>query len=419
MNMFKQLVAGAVLAASAVAQGIAIVAPPAGAEVPLLTDRQREFVKMSRQERAVFFDDARPDKEKEVAQIRSSPRPVVLQWEGSGRFSVTVTKKGESKPFYEGNPKTNRVHIFNLEIGEEYSWTVTQGGKSATSTFRTENLAPRLIYIPSHQGLRGVPNFRDMGGRMTKYGRRVKQGMAFRSSGLNNNAQSVYYTPEEVVELEKAGKLSSMGEIGKDLSKMLKAKKKLDRNYIRLVKSGPTQPGTPRLGERWRKFIVDKLGIKTDIDLRSERERFGMKASPLGENVRFVCDWENYRGYSMVHKEGREATEKIFRMFMDKTTYPVVFHCIGGADRTGTVAALLAGVLGCSDEDIWLDYQITAWQGGVNDARHLGWFRNFVASFDKFEGDTLSLRICAYFRSIGFTDADLDRIRELLLEPQS
>jgi hypothetical protein len=46
MNMFKQLVAGAVLAASAVAQGIAIVAPPAGAEVPLLTDRQREFVKM-------------------------------------------------------------------------------------------------------------------------------------------------------------------------------------------------------------------------------------------------------------------------------------------------------------------------------------------------------------------------------------
>ena len=119
----------------------------------------------------------------------------------------------------------------------------------------------------------------------------------------------------------------------------------------------------------------------------------------------------------MIHDAGKDATRKVFRLFMDRANYPIVFHCIGGADRTGTVATLLHGVLGLSDEDIWLDYQITAWHGGINDAKHYRWFRNLVASFDRFEGETLSQRICAYFRSIGFSDADLDRIRAILLEP--
>lgn len=403
-------------AASAFAGGIVVVSPPSGAEVPLLTEKQRAFVKMTRDERAVFFDDSRPDKKKEIARTRSDPCSVLLQWEGTGKFSVAVTKKGEAKPFFEATVKTNRVYVWNLEIGEEYSWTVRQGEKSGGSTFRTEDLAPRLIMIPGGQGLRGVPNFRDMGGRVMSSGRRVRQGLAYRSAGLNNNAKTVYYTREEIFELEKAGKLASMGDEGKKLSRNIRAKKKIESAYIRLIKSDPTEPGTPRLSERWRKYIVDVLGIKTDIDLRSERERFGMKESPLGPSVAFVHDWENYRGYSMVHTLGKEATQKIFRMFMDRSTYPVVFHCIGGADRTGTVAALLLGVLGASDEDIWIDYQVTAWQGGINDARHLRWFINFINSFDKFEGKTISQRMCAYFRSIGFTDADLDRIREILLE---
>lgn len=403
-------------AASAFAGAIAIVSPKAGDEVKLLTDRQREFVKMSRAERAVFFDDSHPEKEKEVTHIRSYPRSVLLQWEGKGRFSVAVTKKGADKPFVEATVKTNRLYVSNLEIGCEYSWTVRQNGDSGTSFFRTEDLAPRLIGIPGDKGLRGVPNFRDIGGRMTSSGRRVRQGMAYRSAGLNNNASVVMYTVDEVHELEKAGKLASMGEVGKNLSRKIRAGQKLEKAYIRLVKKGPTEQGSARLTERWRRYITDVLGIKTDIDLRSDGERFAMKESPLGPSVAFVHDWDNYRGYSMVHTAGKEATKKIFRMFMDKSTYPVVFHCIGGADRTGTVAALLEGVLGVSDEDIWLDYQITAWQGGVNDARHLGWFSSFIRSFDKFEGDTISKRMCAYFRSIGFSEADLERIRDILLE---
>ena len=74
------------------------------------------------------------------------------------------------------------------------------------------------------------------------------------------------------------------------------------------------------------------------------------------------------------------------------------------------------GILINHDDEIWKDYQITAWHGGVNDAKHLGWFTAFVKSFDKFEGATLSARIRKYVLWLGFTQQDIDTIRSILLE---
>ena len=354
-----------------VACGISLLAPSSGEVVSLMTDRQREFVRLPREKRAIFFDDDHPDMERYVRTIGSEPRPVELKWVGIGKkFKVSVHKKGNEKAFFEAIVATNCVYMWNLEIGESYVWTVCDSGENASSEFRTEELAPRLIRIPGERGTRGIPNFRDIGGRRVSSGRRVRQGMIYRSAGLNENS----------------------------------------------ITNGV--PGRARLSEFWRSYMTDTLGLRTDIDLRSDRERSGMTCSPLGSNVRFVHDWDNYRGYAMIHDAGKDATRRIFRLLMDKNAYPLVFHCIGGADRTGTVATLLHGILGASEEDIWLDYQVTAWCAGINDAKHLKWFKSMIRSFDKFEGETLSQRISAYFRSIGFTDADLDCIREILLSPR-
>lgn len=396
--------------------GIRVVAPETDGPVPLLTAEQRRFLSLSREERASYFDDARPDLEKTVSEIRSDPNPVVLRWEGTGRFKVVVRKAGGGKPVYEDTMRTNRAYIWNLEIGERYEWTVSDGVFEGRGSFRTADEAPRLIRIPGGKGLRGVPNFRDLGGRRTLSGRRIRQGMVYRSAGLNNNAETVYYKVAEIEALHRDGKLSGMGDVGREYAKKLDAGERLEQPYVRLVKKRPTEPGSPRLSEAWRLYLVEQLGLKTDIDLRSDLELCGMKTSPLGSDVKFVHDWENYHCYSAVHNLGRDATIRIFRLFQRPETYPVVFHCIGGADRTGTVAALLLGVLGVDEEEIRRDYQVTAWQGGVNDARHLGWFEAFVKSFDKFDGKTLSERICAYFMSIGFTEDDLAIIRECLLK---
>jgi protein tyrosine/serine phosphatase len=49
----------------------------------------------------------------------------------------------------------------------------------------------------------------------------------------------------------------------------------------------------------------------------------------------------------------------IFSLLADESSYPLVFHCLGGKDRTGVVAALVLGVLGVADEDIARDYAMT------------------------------------------------------------
>ena len=339
-------------------------APLDGTTVPLLSEAQKGFMRMSREERAVFFDDGRKDLERAVKKIGSAPLSVRLAWRGGeGPYAVAVTRRGAAKPFFVVSVTNDSVEVWNCEIAADYDWTVSDGAETAKAAFRTEDQAPRLIRWP------GTRNVRDMGGRVMPDGRRVRQGLVFRSAGLNDNA-----------------------------------------------KKGDKGPGKARFTPETVRYILDTFGIKTDIDLRSNRELNGLSVSPLGPTVRFVHEWDNYRDYAQVHRGGKEATAFIFRLMTDRANYPIDFHCIGGADRTGTVASLLHGILGASDEDIWKDYQVTAWQGGVNDAKHLGWFKSFVKSFDKYEGDTLSKRIVAYFRDIGFSDADLDKIRDIMLE---
>ena len=109
---------------------------------------------------------------------------------------------------------------------------------------------------------------------------------------------------------------------------------------------------------------------------------------------------------------------RVLRVFLDRANYPIDFHCIGGADRTGTVATILHGILGLDDDEIWKDYQVTAWQGGVNDTRHLKWFSDFVKSFDKFEGATLSERIRKFVLRLGFSEEDMQKIRDIMFDPE-
>ena len=359
----RAAIAAATACVAALAEAVTLVSPLDGAMVPLLGAKQRAFMHMTREERAAFFDDGRPENEKAIKRYRSAPRPVTLEWTGDGGpYDVAVTKRGASEPWFRGTVASNRVEVWNLEIAATYDWSVGEGGECAKGWFRTEDQAPRLIRIPK------VPNVRDLGGRVIG-GRRVRQGLVYRSSGLNNNATT-------------------------------------------------NAPGTARLTEEWREYMRSRLGIKTDIDLRSTAERLGMTCSPLGPDVKFVTMPTNYHGYAAVHTSGVDDTRRVLRVFLDRANYPIDFHCIGGADRTGTVATILHGILGLDDDEIWKDYQVTAWQGGINDAKHLRWFTQFVGSFDRFEGETLAERIRKYVLWLGFTEADMQTIRDILFEDE-
>jgi protein-tyrosine phosphatase len=131
---------------------------------------------------------------------------------------------------------------------------------------------------------------------------------------------------------------------------------------------------------------------------------------------------------------GAPSIRQAFAIFSQPERYPLVFHCVAGKDRTGVLAALLLTVLGVPDEQIVEDYHRTdlathAWFArqrrlGQDPAEALA---DVPAVLFEAKPDTMRALLDVlrsehgstegYLRGIGVTDEELDRIREVLLEP--
>ena len=302
-------------------------------------------------------------------------------------WQVSRDRRKKGKPavcrYYMANP--------NFLLGKEYHWRVTGNltcarpghgelwavcpcGKnsketvSKTASFRTADTPPRWIGISGR-----TKNIRDLGGWKTVDGRRIRQGMVFRGQGLNDN--------------------SVTGEV----------------------------PGRNRLTVEDVKMLTGTLGIKTDLELRSAGETAGMKESPLGPGVKFVHN--SSQSYKDVFtKEGRAATAANIRVLCDKDNYPVYFHCIAGADRTGALSYILLGLCGVDEDTLSLEWEQTFYPGGFSEIMNKSddWWRrvqHLENGFSKYPGATVRERIEAYLRDCGITDAEMDTVRSILIEP--
>ncbi len=364
---------GALFAASAAP--LEIVSPKEGATVPTLTADMKAYLVQPRAERVKQFAD--PAERKRIAKFGDRPQKTLLSWTctlpaATGAvWSVKVRRaKDGAVVFTEKTHKTS-IEIDNLEIACDYKWRVkgvVDGAPlRAEGTFRTEDLAPRLIHLSR------IHNMRDLGGRVGLNGRRVRQGRVYRSAGLNDNAR--------------------------------KSKSK-----------GGMVPGKERLTDAARAYAKGKLGIRTDLDLRSDRECFGMTGSPLGPEVKWIkISSSAYSG--MAKDPGKSAFAQVFRVFLDEKNYPIDFHCIAGADRTGSLAFILNGLLGVDEEELWRDWEVTAFQKEKIDFGHRTRFSKLVKVFDAFPGANIHEKIVAYVKSAGFTDADIEKFRSIMLEP--
>lgn len=353
--------------ASAEESKLEIVSPAQGEMVALLSEKQRKFVEMDFAERAEYFKDGSA-KKKEIRTWGTLPLPVRLKWKGvpGQKYEVIVRRRGAKEVSFSAVVMKNSINVWNLEIGREYEWTVRNGAESAEGWFATDATAPRFLNVS------GVQNCRDLGGRIGLGGRRVRQGRVFRTAQFNRSTTKSSLPP------------------------------------------GPSVISLEGLG-----MMVGRLGVKTDIDLRREDECLGMTGSPLGPNVQWHQIHASVLCYSnlVCSAKGQEQFAKIFRIFLDESKYPIVFHCAGGADRTGTIGMVLNALLGVGEEDLWKDYQVTAMWGVVGDTRHFKLFDGLMRSFDAFPGATLGERVEAFVKSVGFTDAEIAEFREMMLEP--
>ena len=140
-----------------------------------------------------------------------------------------------------------------------------------------------------------------------------------------------------------------------------------------------------------------------------------MTGSPLGDSV----TWFHYSSHAyggMQSRHGKEPFTKVFKVFLDEKNYPIAFHCIAGQDRTGSVAYILNGLLGVSEEELYLDWEATGfWNPDVHFC-HRARFDHLVSGFEKLPGKNLREKIEGYILSLGFTAADIEKFRSIMLE---
>ena len=404
------LCASALFALALPAQ-IELVAPASNAVVRQLHSVQRHYAKAPWAECEKCFDGA-----KNATWLRSrvaTPVPIKLQWTGGAKeYMVTVRRLPDGKVAFAQVIATNCVAVDSLDVGTEWEWTVAASNDCLVSRFRTEDCLPRLVRMT------GSNNCRDVGGRRGLGGRRIRQGLVFRTAGLNSNAPVEYYSRDEIFELDRKGELEKMGSVGLGLHKKIAKGEHISSHASknRLVKRQCFAPGKRRISDGEVMRILSFYGIRSDIDLRRDDECYGMTGSPLGPSVKwFHIPYNAYAG--AFTDSGRAINKKVFDVFMDGNNYPIVFHCIGGADRTGTVAMLLEALLGVSEEEIWRDYLATGFVGVVSDPHHKKIFGEAVKCLQAFPGETLADKAEAYFLKLGFTKEDVRRLRDRLLEP--
>lgn len=173
-----------------------------------------------------------------------------------------------------------------------------------------------------------------------------------------------------------------------------------------------------------RAVLVGELGIQHDLDLRG-REGGGpgdepeMTASPLGSDVWYTRT-QQFAWYSLTPVA---TWQTYLRCVIDAVTHrePVYFHCTAGADRTGTLACVLEGILGMSQSDIDKDYELTCFYSGTgtdNDARRRNetdW-KGLINAINAVSGDTFRDK-CVRFAvgTCGMSLADINAYRAAMI----
>ena len=373
---------------------LAALSPAGGASVPVQTEEELALASIhtytGRVEKAKA---CKKDFNKNKDEKWRTSRAIEFKWRAtageSGPWTIAVSEKPDmSDPvkFHmrhadkktqgkKKNSPADRTYFakdHNLKVGTKYYWQVTSLKKKVSSkpaAFKTADTPPRWIGIEGR-----VENIRDLGGWKTCDGRRVKQGLVFRGQGLNDN--------------------SANGAV----------------------------PGRNRLMVEDRDYLANTLGIKTDLDLRSGRETADMQASPLGENVKFVHhSSEHYQ--RIFNKAGKKTMAKNFRVFADEKNYPVYFHCIAGADRTGALAFTLLGVLGVSEDDAAIDWEHTfyPWMPELQKGFKKSYWRraqHLSEGFRKYgdKDSTFKERVELYLLDCGITKDEIERFRSIMLE---
>ncbi len=227
---------------------------------------------------------------------------------------------------------------------------------------------------------------------------------------VNNSKYNTFTTKEKSQRFIKIGGLLNVRDIG-------------GKNIRQgLIYRGSELDCKFNITEEGKYTFCKELGIKTDLDLRFEPHEH-VNDSPAGESV--TLRKIKYRPYMEIFEEQyRKNICAIMELFADKSNYPIYIHCMGGADRTGMIAIYLRAIAGESENDIHLDYELTALStygaGAAEGAdgfrsRNNSYYKEFISALDKFApSKTLNEKVIGFLKDCGVSQNCIDTIYSII-----
>lgn len=309
---------------------------------------------------------------------KDCPAPVHISWTNSASRSTVITvyeDQNLTKQVWTQNAteRATSSDVYNLIPGRTYYYTVSENSSIWEKGYFSTTGRRRMIKVSDVEAKGRANNCRDLGGlEVTDKGtkRTIKYGILFRGSCMD------------------------------------------------------------RLSDSEKSIIVDFLNVGMDVDLRSGR------ANSPGQNDdgNSVC----YQPFSSSYGLGYISPG--FNSFTDLTTDAKVqsvitsifntvktgeatyFHCHVGADRTGYFAMLIEGLLGVSEKDCSIDYELTSFSDAVGQRFRTGmpkdyYFRQGIAFLRGRPGDTFQNKIENYLvNTIKISQGDIEEFKSLVLE---
>ena len=162
--------------------------------------------------------------------------------------------------------------------------------------------------------------------------------------------------------------------------------------------------------------LKDKYAVKTEIDLSG-----GGNTSLLLTGVIRQEFW-SIKSYSEITNISLQSNLKnALEVFADANAYPVLFHCIAGRDRTGTIAAILLAISGVDELTIYRDYHLTytSWWGNNDNTRpeELNMMMYTLLSLFEEEEDLQQAMTNFLIDEIGLSEDTINKIVNNITEP--
>ena len=330
------------------------------------TNRQKEYLSYDGDYKSMKSSDM-PDGKSHL----SDSLPVNLAWNFSPASGKTVSKysvihgqKADLSDGYEFIGTTSKsLDLYNPFLGTNYfricaKYTDNSVEYSSIKTFVVDDTCPRNLTIA------GMTNCRDMGGRTTIFGGKIKQGLLYRTSGKNQNGSITNETIET---------------------------------------------------------MVNRFGLKNEIYI-ADTNSYEVGPS-IGVNTYYAyMDYnKNQKTNSRSHfSRNTESVKNVFKILADENNYPIFYHCKIGTDRTGLVAILVNGVLGVPLNMIFQDYLFSNF-GKIGSQRVVGNgdiddIANYMSEIDAMPGNNWQEKTYNTLLAIGVSRSTLDTVINLLTD---